>query len=89
MSSARPTAEPLGPAPDGEAEIGERITLLDLSTNAVLDYRLVEPAGEESDEEISVRTPLGAALLGCHVGDVIALEDGGQIMQLEVVEIDG
>jgi transcription elongation GreA/GreB family factor len=85
------TAKLVPPVHDGEAEIGERITVLDLTTSAVRDYRLVEPDGEQAagEEELSVRTPLGAALLGRHVGDVISVEDGGRISRLEVVEIDG
>jgi transcription elongation factor GreA len=66
------------------------VTVLDLTTSAVRDYRLVEPAEEHvAAGEISVRTPLGSALLGRHVGDVVAVEDGDGTIQLEVVEIDG
>jgi transcription elongation GreA/GreB family factor len=90
MSRKLHTAKLLPPARDGEAEIGERITVLDLSTSAVRDCSLVKPEGEQvTDGEVSVRTPLGSALLGGHVGDVISVEDGGQIIRLEVVEIDG
>jgi transcription elongation GreA/GreB family factor len=71
---------------DGEAEIGERVTVLDLTTSAARDYRLVET---EDEKGISIRTPLGSALLGRHVGDVVSLEDGGRVIRLEVVEIDG
>jgi transcription elongation GreA/GreB family factor len=78
------------PAHDGEAEVGERVTVLDLTTSAVRDYRLVEPAGEHvAAGEVSVRTPLGSALLGRHVGDVVSVEDGARTSRLEVVEIDG
>jgi transcription elongation factor GreA len=78
------------PARDGEAEIGERVTVLDLTTSAVHDYRLVEPEdGHVADGEVSVRAPLGSALLGRHVGDVVSVEDSGFRLRLEVVEIDG
>ena len=71
---------------DGEAEIGERITVLDLTTSVVRDYRLAEKEGEHlADGEISIRTPLGSALLGRRVGDVLSVEN----IRLEVVEIDG
>ncbi|HEX6762777.1 MAG TPA: GreA/GreB family elongation factor [Gaiellaceae bacterium] len=76
----------LPPARNGEAEVGERITVLDLTTSAVRDYRLVEPQGEQ---EVSVRSPLGSALLGRRVGDVISVESGGEVVRMEVVEIDG
>ena len=91
MSRNPRTVELLPPARDGEAELGERVTVIDLTTSAVHDYRLVEPDGEHvADGEASVRTPLGSALLGRHVGDVITVEErGGRILRLEVVEIDG
>lgn len=89
MNTTLPLAKRLPPARDGEAEIGERITVLDLTTNAVHDYRLVEPDGREVDGDVSVRAPLGLALLGRHVGDVVSVKNGGRIIRLEVVEIDG
>jgi transcription elongation GreA/GreB family factor len=55
----------------------------------VRDYRLVEWDSEPGTEEISVRTPLGSALLGRHVGDVVSFEKDDQRVRLEVVEIDG
>ena len=78
---------PLPPAVDGEAEVGERVTVLDLTTAAVRDFRLVDEVA--ADGEVSVRTPLGSALLGRHVGDVVSVEDDGRLVPLEVVEIDG
>lgn len=89
MSSEVPAAGLSRPTRDGEAEIGERVTVLDLTTSAVSDYRLVGPDGGEVDRDVSVRAPLGSALLGRHVGDVVSVQDAGQIIQLEVVEIDG
>jgi transcription elongation GreA/GreB family factor len=82
--SARPDLT--RPARDGEAEIGERVTVLDLTTSDVRDHRLVETDGEyAADGEVSIRAPLGAALLGRHVGDVVSVEG----LRLEIVEIDG
>jgi len=90
MSKQLGPAKLLPPARDGEAELGERITVLDLATSAARDYRLVELEGDHvADGDVSVRVPLGAALLGRHVGDVVTVEDGGRITRLEVVEIDG
>jgi transcription elongation GreA/GreB family factor len=90
MSSASRTANLLGPARDGEAEIGERITVLDLTTSAVRDYRLIAaPEGRAVDGELPADSRLGSALLGRHVGDVVSVEDAGRIVRLEVVELDG
>ena len=75
---------------DGEAEIGERVTVLDLTTSAVRDYRLVAAEDDHvADGDVSIRTPLGSALLGRHVGDVVLVENGDHVSLLEVVEIDG
>jgi transcription elongation GreA/GreB family factor len=63
---------------DGEVEVGERVTLLDLTTAAVSDVRIGEG-------ELSPESPLGSALLGRHVGDVVELAGG----RFEIVEIDG
>ena len=59
-------------------EVGERVTVLDLTTGAVSDYWIREGG-------LSPDSPLGSALLGRHVGDVIELGS----LRLEVVEIDG
>jgi transcription elongation GreA/GreB family factor len=88
MSGELHAAEP--PARDGEAEVGERVTVIDLTTSAVHDYRLV--AGDQEapeDGELSIGTSLGSALLGRHVGDVVTVSSRGRLDRLEVVEIDG
>lgn len=90
MSSKLRAAEFVRPARDGEAEVGERVTVLDHTTNAVHDYRLVDTATAGTAwGEISVAGELGAALLGRHVGDVVSVASGGRLVRLEVVEIDG
>lgn len=84
------TLELAPPVRDGEAEIGERITVLDLTTSAVDDYRLVAcSAARAGRGDVSIRTALGSALLGRHVGDVVSVERAGVLRRLEVVELDG
>jgi len=90
MSANRSNAELARPARDGEVEVGERVTVIDLTTSAVRDYRLVaadDPAAARGD--VSVGTPLGSALLGRHVGDVVTTVERGDVRRLEIVEIDG
>jgi len=70
------------PAQDGEVEVGERVTVLELTTGAVSDYRVGE-GGVPPD------SPLGSALLGRHVGDVVDVAHAGRSVRFEVVEIDG
>jgi transcription elongation GreA/GreB family factor len=72
----------LEPAHDGEVEVGERVTVLELETGAVSDYRI-------GKDGVSPDSPLGAALLGRHVGDVVDVALAGADLRLEVVEIDG
>ena len=80
------TAKLLPPARDGEAEVGERVTVIDLTTSAVHDYRLVAAdAVDGPDGDVPITTALGSALLGRHVGDVVTTAG----RRLEVVEIDG
>jgi transcription elongation GreA/GreB family factor len=78
------------PARDGEVEIGERVTVLDLTTSLASDYRVVAShAARAAAGEISHSSALGAALLGSHVGDVVEIALRDRVDRLEVVEIDG
>ena len=75
---------------DGEADVGERVTVLDLETGATADYRIV--GSGESDPaalEVSYQSPIGSALLGRRVGDVVEVEAPNGSRSLEIVEIDG
>jgi transcription elongation factor GreA len=77
-------------ARDGEVEIGERVTVLDLMGGTAIDYRVVGPRqGDPAAGEVSPQSPLGSALLGRHVGDVVEVTLPGGTLRLEVVEIDG
>ena len=75
---------------DGEVDLGERVTVLDLETADTHDYRVVG-SGESNPEtgEISYESPIGAALLGRRVGDVVVADVPGGRRRLEVVEVDG
>lgn len=83
-------AEVVDPLPDGEVDVGERVTVLDLESGTAIDYRIVG-AGESDPAAgaVSYRSPIGAALLGRRVGDVIEAEAPSGRRQLEIVELDG
>ena len=83
-------AEIIDPSRDGEVDLGERVTVLDLETGETSDYRVVG-AGEcdPADGQISRESPVGALLLGRRVGDVVEAEAPGGRRRLEVVELDG
>jgi transcription elongation factor GreA len=76
--------------PDGEVDLGERVTVLDLESGDTGDYRVVG-SGESDPEagEISYESPIGAALLGRRVGDVVVADVPGGRRRLEIVELDG
>jgi transcription elongation factor GreA len=78
------------PCRDGEVDLGERVTVLDLESGAANDYRVV--GSGESDPTtgfVSCESPVGAALLGRRVGDVVEADTPGGRRRLEIVELDG
>lgn len=83
-------AEVVEPTRDGEIDVGERVTVIDLVSAATIDYRIVGSGeGDPARGEISHDSPVGAALVGRRVGDVVELKTPRGALRLEVVEIDG
>jgi transcription elongation factor GreA len=72
---------------DGEVGIGEGVRVRDLDGSEVIDYRIVG-VGEADPGAgcITYLSPVGSALLGRHVGDVIELETPRGLLRLEVLE---
>lgn len=82
--------EIVDPRPDGAVDIGERVTVIDLETGDTTDYRIVGTG--ESDPiagAVSYVSPIGAALLGRRVGDVVEAQAPGGRRRFEIVELDG
>jgi len=75
---------------DGEVDLGERVTVLDLETGGTNDYRVVG-SGEHDPAalEVSYLSPIGSALLGRRVGDVVQVDAPKGLRRLEIVEVDG
>jgi transcription elongation factor GreA len=83
-------AEVVAPRNDGEVDLGERVTVLDLESGDTIDYRVVGSfEGNPLGGEVSYESPIGAALLGRHVGDVVEAPAPGGRRRLEIVELDG
>jgi transcription elongation factor GreA len=83
-------AEIVGPRPDGEVDLGERVTVVDLESGETTDYRVVGTG--ESDPtagEVSRESPIGSALLGRRVGDVVEADAPRGRRRFEIVELDG
>ena len=73
---------------DGELGVGESARVRDLDSGELVEYRLVG-AGEADPAagSISYVSPVGSALLGRQVGDVIEVEVPGGLLRLEILEI--
>ena len=74
---------------DGELGFGERARVRDLDSGEVADYRLVG-VGETDPTagSISYTSPVGCALLGRRVGDMIEVKVPGGLLRLEILEIE-
>ena len=73
---------------DGELGVGESARVRDLESGDLVEYRLVG-AGEADPAagSISYVSPVGSALFGRRVGDVIEVEVPGGLLRLEILEI--
>ncbi|MCO6465265.1 MAG: transcription elongation factor GreA [Bradyrhizobiaceae bacterium] len=74
--------------PDDKVYILSRVKLLNKKVNAEIEYLMVSP--EEADFEqnkLSVTSPLGKALMGKVVGDVVETKVPAGIIQYEILGI--
>ena len=75
---------------DGEVDVGERVTVRDVRSGAERVYRVVGSGEADPDAgEVSHESPIGAALLGRRVGDVVKVKVPRRTVRLEILEIDG
>jgi transcription elongation factor GreA len=74
---------------DGELDVGELARVRDLDTGELVEYRIVG-AGEANPAagSISYASPVGSALLGRRVGEVIEVEVPRGLFRLEIVGIE-
>lgn len=69
--------------------IGCRIKILDMEYDEELDYKLVGSTEANSLRgKISNESPLGRALIGAKVGDVVDVDTHSGIMQYKILKID-
>ena len=84
----RATVVPLGDLPEHLSIIGSRVWVQDLSTRLEALFMLVFPRDADFAEgRISVLAPIGAALLGRRVGDVVEVKALAERKWLEVKAI--
>lgn len=87
---AKPT-ERLIVAPDTDAlvSVNSRVRLTDLASGRSRTCTIVEPENTAVvPDGISVTVPLGAALVGCQVGDVVRCWELTRFRELRIAEIE-
>ena len=68
--------------------IGCQVKILDIEMNQELDYKIVGSTEANSLEgKISNESPVGKALIGKKVGDVVAVETQAGVIQYKVLDI--
>lgn len=73
--------------PSDVITMNSRATLKDLDSGEMKEYRLIFPTQERHGNDISILAPIGTAMLGYRVGDVIEWQVPRGIRRLEVVEV--
>ena len=75
--------------PDGEVFVLTDVKVKDIKRDEVITYTLVSP--DEADfeqDKISVISPLGKALMGKRVGDVVKVEVPASELEYKILEIN-
>ena len=67
--------------------MNSEVRLRDLDSGEVMVYRLVFPAQARTGNAISVLAPIGTAILGYRVGDLIEWRVPRGVRRLQVVEV--
>ena len=76
---------PFADIPDDVVRMNSRIQLTDLETGEVFEIQIVYPSEADFDEgKISVLSPIGTALLGYRVKDVVLWNVPGGIRKLKI-----
>ena len=74
--------------PTDRVVFGSKVTVLDLSLNDEEDFVLVGPGEEDYDEnKILLTSPIGQALVGKHIGDVVEVAVPRGTLKLKVTAI--
>ena len=68
--------------------VGNTVRVLDKEFDEEIDYvRCGSTESDPNENRISNESPIGAALMGSHVGDTVQVETPGGIVELEVLSI--
>ena len=73
---------------ESRVHIGSSVTVFDKEFKEEITYAIVGSAGSDPlSNKISQESPIGAALLGKEVGDAVAVETPGGMVELKIVSI--
>lgn len=67
--------------------IGSRVTVTDTARNREQSFLLVEGAGDPLHGAVSSQSPVGRALAGRHVGDIVAVAAPAGTRELRIVAL--
>jgi len=82
------SAEIVEPPTDGRAGIGTLVRVRDLAAGSTHEYELVGPLESDVDSSrVSVKAPVGQALVGGRPGDRLDVETPRGVLELEVVDV--
>jgi transcription elongation factor GreA len=74
--------------PSDKAYIGAKLKLLDIDSKEDIDYMLVtEDEADYTEGKISLSSPVGKALLGCKVGDIVNIKVPAGTLKYKIVSI--
>jgi transcription elongation factor GreA len=74
--------------PSDKAYIGAKLKLVDIDSKEEMDYMLVtEDEADYAGGKISLSSPVGKALLGCKVGDIVNIKVPAGALKYKILSI--
>ncbi|RXK85756.1 GreA/GreB family elongation factor [Filimonas effusa] len=74
--------------PSHAIRLGSRVSVLDLTTNKVVEFTLVMPADANMQRnKVSILTPIGAALIGFRKGEEVQWQVPGGLKRFRILDV--
>ncbi len=74
--------------PDDKVYILSKVKLKNLKNKAIIEYNLVSPPEADFEKrKLSVDSPIGKALMGKELGDIVEIKAPAGLMKYEILEI--
>lgn len=75
--------------PDDVVSLGSRVALKDMDTGEELEYEIVgSMEADPAENRISNRSPVGKALLGHHIGEIINIQVPAGTLRYQIIKIN-